>query len=178
MKKLILLITLATLAIPVFGQEGWKDQSGHLTQNTESRNSVNGFGGWLVVTSDADWKAKWLTPSDTVPHFTEAKNVARGKEIFVLTLFANPLLDSNGDANITCDLDVTRPDGTSSIHQVGAVCFQGKIKEAPTHLFLSAPVIGFRGDPDDPSGKWVVHVTLKDNVRGAIVPLQSSFVLN
>ncbi|GLQ47830.1 hypothetical protein GCM10007862_28810 [Dyella lipolytica] len=178
MKKLILLIALATLAIPAFGQEGWKDQGGHLTQNTESRNSVDEFGGWLVVTSDADWNAKWQTPSDTVPHFTEAKTVARGKEIFVLILFANPLLDSNGGANVTCDLDVTRPDGTSSIHQVGAVCFQGKIKEAPTHLFLSTPVIGFRGDPDDPSGKWVVRVTLKDNVRGAVVPLQSSFVLN
>jgi hypothetical protein len=70
MKNLILLITPATLAIPAFGQQGWKDQSGHLTRNTESRNSVNGFGGWLVITSDADWKTKWETPSDTVSRFT------------------------------------------------------------------------------------------------------------
>jgi hypothetical protein len=178
MKKLLLLTTLVTLAIPAFGQEGWRDQNGHLTQNTESRNSVDGFGGWLLITSDADWKVKWQTPSDTVPHFNQAKTVARGKEIFVLTFFANPLLDSHGDANITCDFDLTRPDGTTSIHQVGAICFQGKINESPSHLFLSAPVIAITGDPGDPSGKWVVHVTLKDNMRGVVVPLQSSFVLN
>jgi hypothetical protein len=177
MARKLSFLLLALLALPAFGQEGWKGDNGQLSPNIESRKSINGFGGWLVVTSDADWQAKWQTPSDTIPHFTVAKSVARGKQVFVLTFFANPLLDGSGSANVTCDIDVQRPDGTTLIHQVDATCFKGHLNESPSHLFLSAPVIGFTGDPGDPSGEWVVRVSLKDNVRRVVIPLRTSFFL-
>jgi len=171
------LLLLALLALPALGQEGWKDAKGQPAPNTESRKSVGGFGGSLIVTSDADWQAKWQTPSDTVPHFTEAKTVARGKQVFVLTFFANPLLDSRGSADVRCDIDVVRPNGTTSIHQVDAPCFKGPLQGPPTYLYLSNAVIGFTGDPGDPAGEWIVRVSIKDNVRQVAVPLRTSFVL-
>jgi len=168
---------LLLISCIAFAQEGWRDPQGHATPDTDSRKSVSGFGGWVVVTSDADWQTKWETPSSTVPRFTEAKSVSRGNRVFVLTFFANPKLNSAGEANVTCDIDVTRPDGTTSTHQTDVVCFRGVLKTDPHYTYLAAPVIGFIGDPGDPAGVWVVQVTLKDNIRHVAVPLKTSFAL-
>jgi hypothetical protein len=175
--KCFLMALLALLVLPSLAQEGWKNEKGQPTSDTESRRSVNGFGGWLLVTPDADWQAKWQTPSSTVPRFKEATSVAIGKQVFILTFLANPLLNTSGEADVSCDIDVVRPNGTTQLHQVDAPCFKGAIHEPPQHLFLSMAVLAFTGDPDDPLGPWVVKVTLKDNVRHAAVPLRTSFVL-
>src|SRR4029077_8619518 len=76
----------------------WRDEHGNFVPGTEARNAIAGFGGWLVVTSDSDWQAKWETSPDTIPRFTEAKIVARSKTIFILTFFANPKLTESGQA--------------------------------------------------------------------------------
>ncbi|MDR3415737.1 MAG: hypothetical protein P4L83_06085 [Nevskia sp.] len=171
-------LTLALLLVTAgaIAQEGWRNAQGHAAPDTHARRSVGGFGGWVVVTSDADWKQKWETPSNTIPNFTETKSVALGKQIFVLTFFANPQINADGAAQVTCDLDVIRPNGTSSVHQDGAVCFKGTLKE-PRMTYLSAPVVGFVGDPGDPLGTWLVRITLHDNVRHVAVSLKTSFEL-
>ena len=161
---------------PQGSKEGWRDRQGRAAANTDDRKSVDGFGGWIIVTSDANWKAKWETPSSTTPNFTTAKDIRRGKQIFVLTFFANPQLTTEGKADVVCDIDVIKPDGTPSTHQEGVICFKGPLKE-PRLTYLSAAVIGFVGDPNDPPGEWVVRITLKDNVRHVAVPLKTSFVL-
>ena len=174
----VAVVVLLTFAAAAFAQDlFWKDQQGNPAPNTESRSAVNGFGGWLLVTSDQDWRAKWDTPADTIPHFTEAKSVARGKKVFVLIFFANPQLSDAQSADVTCDIDVVRPDGSSSMHQKDLTCFRGKVKGSTQNLYLSEPVIGFIGEPRDPAGKWLVRVTLKDNVRHARLPLKTSFTL-
>ena len=167
---------IALRLAPQSSTEGWHDQKGNPAINTDDRKSVNGFGGWVIVTSDANWKEKWETPSSTAPSFTSAKYVPRGQPIYVLTFFANPQLTAEGNAEVMCDIDVTRPNGTSSTHQENAVCFKGALKE-PRLTYLSGPVIGFVGDPGDPSGEWLVRITLKDEVRHVAVPLKTSFVL-
>jgi len=155
----------------------WRDDHGNFSPNTEARNAVAEFGGWLVVTSDSDWQAKWETSPDTVPRFTEAKAVARGETIFILTFFANPKLTESGDADVTCDIDVVKPDGTSSVHQVDVVCFRGALGGPPKNVYLSAPILNFVGEANDPAGKWSIRVTLKDNIRRVSVPLKTSFTL-
>jgi hypothetical protein len=155
----------------------WKDENGNPVPNTEFRSAVNGFAGWLVVTPDADWQAKWETPSKTIPRFNTANTVRRDERLFVLIFFSNPKLTDKQMAEVTCDINVTRPNGTSSIHQVDAVCSRGELKGNPSNVYLSAPIIGFIGEPKDPAGKWVVGVTLKDNIRHVSVPLTTSFTL-
>lgn len=176
---------MKTLLIPVFflissiafAQQGWRDEQGHLAPNTDARKSVSGFGGWVLVTSDADWQAKWETPSSSTPCFTEAKRVSRGSRVFVLTFFANPQVDSEGEANVTCDIGLVKPDGTMSTLKTNAVCFRGALRNDPHYTYLAAPVIGFVGDPGDPAGVWLIRVILKDNNRHVAVPLETSFVL-
>ena len=158
-------------------QEGWIDRQGHSVPASPAQKSIGGFGGWVLVTPDADWEVKWNTPADTTPYFSEAKTVARGQRVFVLIFFANPQLNANRTADVTCDIDVTRPNGTSSMHQTDAVCFRGTLQTDPHHTYLAIPVIGFVGDPGDPAGRWLVAVKLKDNVRHVDLPLNTSFVL-
>ena len=95
----------------------------------------------------------------------------------MLTFFANPQLNSAGNADVSCDIHTLRPNGTSSVDQKDAICFNGAPKENPRNMYLCAVIIGFVGDPGDPAGEWLVHITLKDNVRHVSLPLKTSFVL-
>ncbi|RON15866.1 hypothetical protein [Pseudomonas frederiksbergensis] len=155
----------------------WRDSNGNPYPDTESRRIIGGFGGSLLITSDSDWEKKWNTPAETTPIFTEAKVVTLGERIFTLTFFANPKLNANHEANITCDLKVTRPNGTESINQRDSVCFQGRLNGEPSNMYLAAPVIDFIGEPGDPTGIWTVEITLKDNLRKVVMPLKATFTL-
>ena len=179
MKNLIIFTVLTISASTAFGQNDyfWKNKLGNRIPETESRRSVENFGGSLLVTSDTDWKEKWDTPSETVPNFNEAKIIPRGKKVFVLIFFANAKLSNYGNANVSCDLEMVSPDGTKSLNQHNAVCYQGKILGNPNNMYLSAPVIAFVREPSDPTGVWTVRVALKDKLRKVTVPLKTSFTL-
>lgn len=178
MKHFAILALGLAISTASVGQDGfWRDRQGNPTPETEARRSLNGLGGWLLVTSDEDWREKWDTPSDTVPNFKEVNTLRKGDKAFVLAFFANPKLAPDGQVDITCDLDATRPDGTTSIHQTDVTCFRGTIKGSPYNMYLSAPVIGFVGEASDPTGTWIIRVSLKDNLRKTVLPLKTSFTL-
>lgn len=155
----------------------WRSQSGKPVPETESMKSKSDFAGSLLVTLDADWEKKWNTPPETKPNFNKAEVVPYGKKAFILTFFANPLKDANGNANVKCDLKISDPKGKVSLEQRGMVCFAGRLAGNPYNLYLSAPVIAFSGDPGDPPGTWVVNVNLRDENRNVGLPLRTTFQL-
>lgn len=166
------------LAGPVQSQSGfWRDAAGKPVQETESMKSKNGFAGSLLATTDEGWEKKWNTPPETKPNFNKAAVVPYGKKVFILTFFSNPLRDSLGNANVRCDLKIIAPTGKVSLTKQDMTCFSGRIAGSPYNLYLSAPVIGFSGDPGDPSGTWVVEVNLRDTIRNAELPLRTTFQL-
>lgn len=155
----------------------WKDRAGKPAPSTESRKSKNDFGGWLLVTPDLDWKKKWETSPETVPHYRTSDVVNRGEKLFVLIFFVHPAVDGQGNADVTCDVESVRPDGTFSIRQKDVVCLRGKLMGNPYNIRLAPGVIEFTGEPKDPAGKWTVRVTIKDNRRRVVLPLKTSFTL-
>jgi hypothetical protein len=176
--NLVFLFFFLVFGIVVLAEDRfWRDEHGNFTPNTEARSAVAGFGGWLLATSDSDWRSKWETSPNTVPRFTEAKTVGRGEQVYILTFFANPKLTEKDVADVTCDIDVVRPDGTASVHQVDAVCFRGQLKGPATNVYLSAPILDFVGETNDPAGEWLVRVTLKDDIRNVSLQLKTSFTL-
>jgi hypothetical protein len=159
------------------GKASWRDSDGKSVAETEAMKSKDNFGGSLLATTDEDWEKKWNTPPESTPNFNKAGTVPYGKKIYILTFFVNPKLDREGKANVRCDLRIVAPTGTVSLEQRDATCFAGAISGSTYAMRLSAPVVAFSGDPDDPPGVWSVEVLLRDAVRNVELPLRTTFEL-
>lgn len=177
-RTLVMILGLCLMMQASVGaEEGWRGTDGKPAPEEESRRSVGGFGGWLLVTPDPDWEAKWNTPADTAPHFTTAEQVRLGEKLMILIFFGNPLPNAQGEIDIGCDLRVTRPDGTHSVNAKDVDCASGELQGPRSNLRLSNRLVGFVGEPNDPLGKWIVEVTLHDKHANLTVPLRTSFEL-
>jgi hypothetical protein len=170
------LIFLAAAA-PVFAQTlFWKDSHGNPIPDSPSQKSVNGVGAWLLVTSDEDWEKKWNTPEENVPAFTEASTVNVGKHVFILSFVANPTRSQHGEVNVTCDFEIERPNHVIT-HQSDIECLKGKPLGSEKTLYLTEQIVGFVGEKEDPPGKWIVRITIKDLNRPVSITLETSFTL-
>lgn len=156
---------------------GWVTRDGKPVPNSDAMKSINGFGGWLVVTPDSDWEAKWNTSPETIPSFSEAKDVSYGEKLTILTFYINPKTNASSEIDVLCDIKVTRPDGRSSVNAKGVKCAAGKLQGDPRNVRLTSTVIKYIGERGDPPGKWIVEVRLTDKVRGTAIPLKTHFNL-
>lgn len=170
-------ILLLTLSFAAFAQSGWRDMGGNPLPETEARRSRDGFSASLIVTSDRDWRAKWETPPETAPHFTEAREVSEGGELSILTFLANPQIGPSGTTDVACELIVTRPDGSKSVNELDIPCFNFELKSNPHNVYLTAATLKYVAEPSDLRGIWTVSVTVKDRVRGVSLPLRTSFIV-
>lgn len=176
--KHILIFLIFIFSQPVHAQGGgWITKDGKPVPNSESMKSINGFGGSLVVTPDADWEAKWNTSPETVPWFSTASEVRYGETVTILTFFINPKTNASGEIQILCDIKVTRPDGNSPIDARDVNCASGKLQGHLRSVRLSSAIIKFIGEDGDPPGKWQVEVNLTDKIRGTTIPLKTHFTL-
>jgi hypothetical protein len=155
----------------------WKDQEGRLAPDTDARKSAQGFGGWMIVTPDADWKEKWNTSPETIPRFRTATEVEYGGHLSLLTFFANPQPDAGGEIKVLCDIKITRPDGSVPVDRKGVECASGKLQGDPRNMRLTSAVIEFIGEKGDPPGVWRAEVTLTDKNRNVSMPLRAEFTL-
>lgn len=150
---------------------------GNPIPETSSAKSKDGFNAALLVTPDKDWQEKWNTPTETVPYFTEAKEVQAGGELFILTFLSNPSVNTSGMTDVTCDFIVARPDGSKSVNELGMPCFKVALTSNPKYVYLSAASLKYVAEPTDPRGTWIVHITIKDNLRNIEIPLETSFLV-
>jgi hypothetical protein len=173
----VFLLVTSSVAVAADSPGFWRDSEGKTAADSPDRRSVEGFGGWLLVTSDQDWRTKWNTPREAVPQFNVTDSPRRGQKVFVLIFFGNPKLDGNGAAHVTCDIRLTGPGGTTPVDVHDIDCFKGQVTIDPMSIFVSAPVIEFIGEPADALGPRVVEVILRDNNRKVEVPLRKAFEL-
>jgi hypothetical protein len=179
MKRLIAWALWGCVAaqISVAAEPGWIGPNAQPAPESAYRRSVGGFGGWLVVTPDQDWEAKWNTPATTVPQFTTADEVHVGKTLTILIFYGNPRSTAAGAIDIQCDIRVIRPDGTRSVDAHDVDCASGKIQGSPTNLRLSNRLLKFVGEFADPLGTWTIEVTFRDKNAQVAVPLRTTFKL-
>lgn len=171
---LIVIVGLAAPALASTVRAGSEDRP---LPDTSARQSKRGFSGHLLVTADRDWRAKWDAPGENAPVLAEAREVQRGGELSMLILFSNPRLDAERKADVRCDIQVERPDGSLSADQKNLVCYQGPALGDSEHVYLAAPVVRFLAEPTDQAGVWTVRVTLRDEARRTVLPLESAFTL-
>lgn len=177
MKSVLISLIMSLSLIAHAETGGWVTRDGKPVPNSDAMKSINGFGGWLVVTPDSDWEEKWNTSPETVPNFSEAKDVSYGEKLTILAFYVNPKANASGELDVLCDIKVTRPDGSSSANAKGVQCAAGKLQGDPRNVRLSTAVIKYVGEKGDPPGKWVVEIALTDKVRGTIIPLKAHFNL-
>lgn len=155
----------------------WRMADGRAAPQTASQKSRDGFGGWLLLTPDADWEQKWNTPNEHVPEFSVVKEVLRGEPVHVLPFYVNPKVGPDGNIRVQCDFRLQRPDGTAAFAQQGLPCASGKLKMDPKTIFLTQQGMTISGDPDDPLGTWTVFIRMTDDNRQVSLVLQASFQL-
>jgi len=177
MRTVLLLLFLISLTAIASDEFYWVTKSGERAPNTPSQKSLNGFGGWLLITPDKDWQAKWDTPKEHTPSFNEAKKVKLGEELTILPFFSNPKLTEDKKFEILCDIRVEQPDGKLSIDEKNIPCANGQIHGDPRAIYLTQAVITYIGEPGDKLGKWKVFVNLTDKNREVHLNLVSSFEL-
>ena len=120
-RKILTVLIASTLTWSCASTAAWKDSSGNLIPDTESRRTVGDFGGSLVLTTDPDWEQKWNTSPESVPHFSEKSGVSEGEKLFALIFIANPKLNDLRESDVTCDLKVSQPDGAPVVEQKAVV---------------------------------------------------------
>ena len=165
MMEMRILILIIVLLLPSFGyaeQDVWTNRDGKSIENSENRKSINGFGGWLLITSDGNWKEKWQFPESEYPQFTTVEQVYLGETITILTLYKNPQADLNNRISLSCDIKVTRPDGTRSYDETNLECANEELIGPSSNVRLTYVVIDFVAELTDPYGIWTVEVILKD----------------
>ena len=172
--RIILCLLVAVLYL---AQSGMAEERSGENGNPVASQKRQGLNGWLLLTSDRDWKQKWDTPQEHVPTFTESKNVEPGESITILTFYTNPAVDEHGVLDITCDIKVVMPDKRISYEEKNIICAEGELAGDPGNTRLAYAVIDYTGEPEDPFGLWTVEVTLRDNNGGDVVSLQEQFEL-
>lgn len=156
---------------------GWKDGNNAPATDTESRRSVDGFGGMMMITPDADREEKWNTPSDTSPFFNRANEAKVGETIYILSFFSNPKSNPLHVVNISCDIQIIQPDGTVAMTEKNRPCFHGVLGGTPEMIYMTNATVSFMGEEKDPKGVWTVKIAMKDQLRTEPVMLTQSFTL-
>lgn len=152
---------------------GWRDSDGKLRPDSPTAKSSQGFAGMVLLTPDADWKAKWERPEN--PHFNQTETVKLGETVHLLILFANAQPDAKGVSRVLCGIQIVRPDGSMNVDEKDLECAKEKFEGPPYQMYLARVTPGFRGDPGDPPGTWSIRVHLTDAVRKVSVDLEQKF---
>lgn len=168
-----LLLTGVTFA----GSSAWVDGNGEPLAETPARKTIDGFGGWLLVTPDPDWSRNWYRPPERRPTLPEARYVGYGDRVTILAFYTNPATDDEGRIDIRCSVRVIRPGGEVSASSEERQCADPDLAGDLQATRISWAVVDYVGEPSDPPGRWVVEVVLRDAVRDVSLSLATDFIL-
>jgi hypothetical protein len=154
------------------GAESWQ-KDGKAARNTASMKSQNGFGAQLFLTENAKVFQDWNKPE--TPKITPVEKARRNVPILTVILFAEPGTDTAGNANVTCDIVVRKPDGEIYGQQKDTVVWRHKYLAHSHALQLSEGYMGIRIEPKDPSGTYTVEVIVRDHIKNIQLPLKTTF---
>lgn len=156
----------------------WRSPDGNPLPASKARQSVDGFDVYLLAIPYEDWE---LVPKNTQivdsATFREVQAVKRGGKLAIIVLLRNPKLSSDNTTKVSCDVKVIRPNGTVSINSPNESCGGGPLVGDTNTIRVSPMMIVFAADPGDLAGLWSVQITVRDNVRGVSIPVETTISL-
>ena len=152
----------------------WR-KGGKPVADTDNQKARDGFGALLVLVDDKKFFEDWKKPGP--PRFTTIANAERMKPVHTAVIFAGPGRDTNGVADVTCDVTFRKPDGSVYAEQKDVVCTQGRVVPSPGLLQLARDRMVIRIEPHDPAGTYTVEVTVRDNLKKVDLALKEQFTI-
>lgn len=165
----ILLLTIPAFAIAIADAnvntewDGWISRDKQPLVDTEYRKAKNGFGSILIITNETDFFEKWHTPSETFEYET-LKNVEKGDYFIIAIIFINPGVSSGGNTDITYDVKITNPDGTTYANVPNLNVWNREPPKVNT-LGLSERYLTIKMEPGDQVGKYKVETKVRDRMK-------------
>jgi hypothetical protein len=152
--------------------ESWR-KDGKPMPNTPGMKSKNGFGAALFLTENARIFEDWNKPE--TPKLTPVEKARRNIPIFTVILFTEPGTNTSGDANVTGDIIVRRPDGGIYGEQRNTVLWKHKYVAHSRGTQLSEGYLAIRIEPKDPAGTYTVEVIVRDHIKNVALTLKATF---
>jgi hypothetical protein len=113
------------------------------------------------------------TPSEFPPAFTRADEIAPGQRLDVVVIARGYGVDKDSQANVTYQLVIHKPDGTT-LRPTDHVAIADKKRVDPRQLLFPSSVASFSTDPGDPAGTYRFEITVRDAVSGTTVTESAS----
>ena len=98
--------------------------------------------------------------------------------IYATVIFAGAGRNPDGEAHVTCDVTIRKPDGSVYGEQKGLVGRQAREPESSSVLQLARDNLAVRIEPHDPAGTYTVEVTVRDQVKKVELRLRERFTVN
>ncbi len=146
-----------------------------LKANADNIQSQGNFGAQLWLIANEHFFQDWRKPDS--PSLDPVEAAIRGQPIFTVVVFYGLARDEKGQANVTYDLVVRRPDGSVYSERKDLVGYQAAAPADERMLALGRNYLNINIGPEDPAGKYVVEGTVRDTVAKVSVVLKKEFVV-
>ena len=146
-----------------------------VVSNTDNIRASGNFGAQLWLTENADFFQNWRKPD--APTINPVQIAQRGQAIYTVVIFYGEASTPSGQGNVSYDVSVLRPDGTSYDKRDAMIGFQNLAPADNRELQLGRNYLNITIGADDPAGLYTVNVTVHDNVSKVDLPLKQTFVV-
>jgi len=156
----------------------WHDQEGNPVADSDERKCRNNFGAQIMLTNDQNVMKNWYeTPYDVAPKIIITHKTKRNHPILMPIIFANPKLDAQKRANVTCDFTIRKPNGMVNKPRE-LVLWSGPSLGPPNALQMGKACMGEEIEKTDPKGTYVVEAIVHDKNAKIDIPLKTTFTVD
>lgn len=127
-----------------------------------SEGSTGQLKAKLLIVDDVDafWKA-WEGP--TPPHIATTSTVTLKRPVYAMIVFGGCAPAADGNCNLSVTYRIVAPNGSQYDEPVSGEAWKGPPAPVP-NLQASLASIGFRLEPQDALGDYVIQAELTDGV--------------
>jgi hypothetical protein len=120
----------------------------------------------LMITNDKAVNDKWFkVRSEDVPKLVSTTQVLQNQELMLLVFFMEPGRDASSNAKIYYDLKISHLGGSTLVDQKHIKVIDANISSAKiVRLSQEIPTMSL----NEPAGKYLVQVTVKDEVSNTV----------
>ena len=174
MKRALILSIVLGISSGLFYAAHERDRVQTIVGSSWSKQSGD-FGAMLLLSNEPDQFIKaWQETTKEFP-LQMTDTVSRGIPIVAFILFRGCKADERGLCNASVDFTVLRPDGTEYASFTDKDLWKNKPAMPNGAVQLSAEHMGVVIEPEDPLGRYEIHVLVRDLNAGVTLKLSKKF---